>query len=160
VRVHHNEAAGETLVVHDDGPLLRAELMLGPVHHAPPAHVHPRATERFAVLEGAVRIRVGRERRVLGAGESFVVPAATVHGYAGVPGTAARIEVELDPAGGMARFFADMDGIDAARRDPATGAPRVRSAAAVLRRHGDDITVPGLPRLLLDLLGRPERPHR
>lgn len=149
---HRNAAAGETLTVLADGPVLRAELEIEPVHHAPPAHVHPHAAERFTVVEGSMRIRLGRERRVLHAGDSALVPPGTVHAYAGVPGTAARVEVELDPAGRMAEFFADLYAID--RRDPRTGAPRLRAVAAVLRRHPDEISVPGVPRLLLDLLGR------
>lgn len=153
--VHRNPAAGETLTVHPvaDGRL-RAELELAPVHHGPPAHRHPHATERFTVLDGAIRVRVGRERRVLREGESVLVPAGVTHGYAGVAGVPARVLVELDPAGGMAEFFAALYGIDPARRDPRTGAPRLRAVAAVLRRHPADITVPGVPRLLLDLLGR------
>ena len=149
---HRNAAAGETLTVRTDGPVLRADLEIEPVHHAPPAHVHPHAVERFTVVEGALRIRLGRRRLVLRAGESALVPPGTVHGYAGVPGIAARVEVELDPAGRMAAFFADLHAID--RRHPRTGAPRLRAVAAVLRRYPDDITVPGVPRLVLDLLGR------
>lgn len=80
------------------------------------------------------------------------MPAGTVHGYGGVPGVAARVDVELDPAGRMADFFADLYGID--HRSRRTGAPRLRAVAAVLRRHPDDIAVPGVPRLLIDLLGR------
>jgi quercetin dioxygenase-like cupin family protein len=149
---YRNAAAGETLTVHTDGPVLRAELEIGPVHHGPPAHVHPRAAERFTVVEGALRVRLGRRRLVLRAGESALVPRGTPHTYAGVPGTAARVELDLDPAGRMAAFFADLYGID--RRDPRTGAPRLRAVAAVLRRYPDDITVPGVPRPVLALLGR------
>lgn len=153
--VHRNVAAGETLVVQPVvGGLLRAELIVEPVHHAPPAHAHPRATERFTVLSGAIRMRIGRTSRVLAEGESAVAPAGVVHGYEGVPGTPARVLVELDPAGRMAQFFADIYGVDPADRDPRTGAPRLRAAARVLRRHPDGITVPGVPRALLALLGR------
>lgn len=155
MRVHRNPAAGESLAVHPvaDG-VLRAELEIGPVHHAPPAHRHPRAAERFTVVRGVIRIRVGRDRRLLREGESALVPAGVTHGYAGVAGVPARVRVELDPAGRMAEFFAALYAIDPAQRDPRTGAPRLRAVAAVLRRHPDDVTVPGVPRLLLELLGR------
>lgn len=149
---HRNRAAGETLTVHRHGSVLRAELEIEPVHHAPPAHVHPRAAERFTVVEGALRLRLGRERLELRAGETALVPPGTVHGYAGVPGTAARVDVELDPAGRMAEFFSDLYAID--RRNPRTGAPRLRAVAKVLRRYPDDITVPGPARVVVDLLGR------
>lgn len=152
---YRNAAAGETLTVHPAaGGVLRAELAIEPVHHAPPAHVHPHATERFTVASGAIRVRLGRERRLLEEGGSVLVPAGVVHGYEGVAGVRALVLVELDPAGRMAEFFHDISCIDPARRDPRTGAPRLRAAAAVLRRYPDDITVPGVPRLLLAVLGR------
>ena len=152
---HRNAAAGETLVVHPvTAGVLRAELAVEPVHHAPPPHVHPRAAERFTVVSGAIRVRIGRERLLLEEGGSALVPAGVVHGYEGVPGVAARVLVELDPAGRMAQFFADVYAIDAAERHPRTGAPRLRAAARVLRRYPDDIAVPGVPRLLLAVLGR------
>lgn len=54
----------------------------------------------------------------------------------------------------MAEFFRDIYGIDPARRDPRTGAPGLRAAAAVLRRYPDDIAVPRVPRVLRAVLGR------
>jgi quercetin dioxygenase-like cupin family protein len=155
VTVHRNPAAGETLTVHPvENGLLHAELVIEPVHHAPPAHAHPRAAERFTVVSGAIRLRLGRTRRLLEEGESALAPAGVVHGYEGVPGTPARVLVELDPAGRMADFFADVYGADPARRDPRTGTLRLRTAAGVLRRYPHDITVPRVPRLLLALLDR------
>lgn len=134
------------MVVQPGGAVLRAELTLEPRHHAPPAHVHPLATERFTVTEGAIRIRVGRRRWTLHAGESALVPAGVTHGYAGVPGVAAVVLVEIDPPGRMADFFAAVYGSN--DRVPATGALRLRADAAVVRRFPDDITLPGLPRPL------------
>jgi quercetin dioxygenase-like cupin family protein len=155
VTVHRNDRAGETLVVHPVvNDLLRAELIVESAHHAPPAHAHPHATERFTVLSGAIRIRLGRTRRVFEEGESAVAPAGVMHGYEGVSGVPARVLVELDPAGRMAQFFADIYSVDPAGRDPRTGAPRLRAAARILRRYPDDITVPGVPRVLLAVLGR------
>ncbi|MDV8021629.1 cupin domain-containing protein [Rhodococcus sp. IEGM 1330] len=152
MRVHRNAAAGETLTVHDTGPLLRAELTIEAVHHAPPAHVHPHSAERFTVIDGVIRLRVGRRKRILTAGDSALVPAGVVHGYEGVPGRTARVNVELDPSGRMAEFFAEIYGIDSTSRNVTTGAPRLRSAAAVLRRYPDDITAAGVPGFLLRLL--------
>lgn len=152
---YRNPAADERLLVHPvvEG-ILRAELILGPVHHAPPAHAHPHAGERFTVVSGAIWIRTGRQRRLLEEGESIRVPPGVKHGYHGVEGQPAHVMVELDPAGRMAEFFDDIYRIDPTSRDPRTGAPRLREAAQVLRRYPNDIIVPGLPRLLLNLLGR------
>jgi len=70
--VHLNPAAGEMMIVHPrtDGDPLRVELVLDAAHHAPPAHVHPRARETFTMVEGQRRVRSGRRRWTMQAGES------------------------------------------------------------------------------------------
>ncbi len=143
--VYRNTAAGETLTV-APGPVLRAELRIEAVHHGPPAHVHPRSAERFTVSEGATRVRSGRRWSVVEAGASVLIPAGTAHGYAGVPGVAAVVLVEIDPPGRMAELFDDVYRDD--RRDAATGALRLRAEADILRRYPDDVVLPGLPRVL------------
>lgn len=157
--VHRNVAAGETMTVDTAGRVLRAELRIEAVHHGPPAHVHPRSAERFTVVEGAIRVRLGRRWSVLEAGGSVLVPAGVTHGYAGVPGVPAVVRIEIDPPGRMAAFLADVYGDE--RRVPATGALTLRAGADVLRRYPDDVTLPGLPRLLarpvLHLLAGPAR---
>ena len=94
------------------------------------------------------------EHRIVRDGQSVLVPAGTTHGYQGISGVAAHVLVELEPAGRMADFFADIYRIDPAHRDPRTGAPRLRAAAAVLRRYPQDIIVPGVPGFVLSALAR------
>lgn len=144
--VHRNAAAGETLAVQSSGRVLRAELRIEAAHHAPPAHVHPRSAERFTVVDGAIRVRIGRRWSVLEAGGSVLVPAGVTHAYAGVPGTAAVVRVEIDPPGRMAEFFTDVYGDE--RRVPSTGNLTLRAGADLLRRYPDDVVLPGLPRVL------------
>jgi quercetin dioxygenase-like cupin family protein len=159
--VHANAALGETMIVRPVRPgdrVLRLELHLDAVHHAPPPHIHPRAVERFTVTEGEVRIRRGRRVLTLRAGETVTIPPRVLHGYAGVPGRSARMTVELEPPGLMAEFFAAVYGLPATSRDPRTGQPRLSAVAGVLRDHLDDVGVPVLPpaftRVLLSLLAR------
>ena len=45
----------------------------------PPKHYHPNQDERFTVLEGELRFRVGAIDRELAAGEEIEVPAGVAH---------------------------------------------------------------------------------
>lgn len=143
---YRNPVIGESVVVHPvrDG-VLRVEIDVEPVHHAPAVHVHPRSSETFTVLAGELRLQRGWRRHVLRAGESLTVPPGVVHGYGGVPGRSARVLVELDPPGRMAEFFAAVYGLPARQRDPSTGHPTLPAVAGLLLEHGDDVGVPVLP---------------
>jgi Cupin domain len=63
----------------------------------PPPHYHPSQDEHFEVLEGAIALKVGHERSVVPAGESFDIPRGVDHtlGPAGGP---ARVRWEVRPA--------------------------------------------------------------
>ena len=65
-----------------DGELLEFELELAADGHVPGAHVHPEQEERFHVLEGTMKFRLGLRTIVAEAGETVVVPAGRVHKFA------------------------------------------------------------------------------
>jgi mannose-6-phosphate isomerase-like protein (cupin superfamily) len=69
----------------------------------PPEHFHPGQTERFEVIEGAMRALIGGEERVYGPGEPFEVPAGTPHQMAAQEPT--RMRWEVRPAMRTAEFF-------------------------------------------------------
>lgn len=52
-----------------------------PGDQAPP-HIHHQSDEAFIVLEGELEVLIGRERKVLSAGQSAVIPAGTIHTFA------------------------------------------------------------------------------
>src|SRR5215208_8151331 len=83
------------------GELLEFELSLSPDGHVPGAHVHPEQEERFHVLEGTMKFRLGMRTIVAEAGESVVVPAGRVHKFANAGDGVARARVEVVPALGM-----------------------------------------------------------
>jgi quercetin dioxygenase-like cupin family protein len=72
----------------------------------PPAHLHPRQTERFDVLGGAVLAVIDGAERRYGAGESFEVPAGTVHQMTG--DGPARLNWQVRPALNTAGFFEEL----------------------------------------------------
>jgi quercetin dioxygenase-like cupin family protein len=64
----------------------------------PPLHVHRRDDETFYVLEGEVRLFVGAEQIVLGAGQAALAPRDVPHAYR-VESEEARWLVITTPAG-------------------------------------------------------------
>src|ERR1700757_3727625 len=61
-------------------------------------HFHPSQEERWSVLEGSVRFRLGREKRKLGAGEGLVVPHGARHALKTVGDSPARLRFTAQPA--------------------------------------------------------------
>ena len=80
------------------GEKLEIELELSPDGHVPGAHVHPEQEERFHVLEGTMKFRMGLRTIVAGPGDTVIVPAGRVHKFANggdVPARARETTVEL-----------------------------------------------------------------
>ena len=112
-------------LVRIDPERLEMEAHYGGEGPLPPAHFHARQDERFTVLDGAVHAVIdGRECRYA-VGESFDVPAGTVHQMAG--DGAACVRWEVTPALRTAEFFEELyTGV--AAEDP----------AAFLTRYADE----------------------
>ena len=81
-----------------DGELLEFELELAADGRVPGAHVHPEQEERFHVLDGTMRFRLGLRTIVAEAGDTVVVPAGRVHKFANGGDGPARARVEVEPA--------------------------------------------------------------
>ena len=75
-----NPASGERITIRQTaadtgGELLAIELELPAGRRVPGGqHIHPKQEERFEVVEGTMRFRMGRKRVVAGPGEVVVVP--------------------------------------------------------------------------------------
>ena len=89
---------------------LEVEASYRPGGSPPPAHFHPAQDEHFEVLEGVVRTIVDGEERSYEAGETFDIPAGTVHQLAADP--PARLKWEVRPALKTADFFEAVYGGD------------------------------------------------
>src|ERR1700754_3766269 len=91
-----------------DGELLAFELALRPGGAVPLPHVHPIQTERFEVLEGQMRFRLGGRHVVAGPGEVVEVAPGVVHGFANAGEREVRVRVEVRPALQMERMLAEV----------------------------------------------------
>ena len=68
-------------------------------------YLHPLQEERFQVVEGTMRFRMGRQRVVAGPGEVVVVPRGVKHDFANAADDEALVRVEVRPALKMERLF-------------------------------------------------------
>jgi mannose-6-phosphate isomerase-like protein (cupin superfamily) len=80
------------------GELLSFDLELSPDGHVPGKHVHPEQEERFEVVSGTMRFRMGRKTVVAEAGDVVTVPAGVAHKFANGGDDTAIVRVEVRPA--------------------------------------------------------------
>ena len=154
-----NPVTGERFTFTDtaastSGELLAFELALRPGGAVPIPHVHPIQTERFEVVAGLMRFRLGLRRRLAGPGDVVEVAPGVVHGFTNAGDEDARVRVEIRPALAMEAMLAEVVAMAQAGRMTRRGLPRSLRDLAVLARtydreaHAPLLTV-GLQRLLL-----------
>lgn len=68
-----------TTAVESGGDQLETRVRLKPQSSRPPFHYHPHQTEYFEVLSGVFEVVLAGEPHTYRPGDSFVVPAGTVH---------------------------------------------------------------------------------
>jgi quercetin dioxygenase-like cupin family protein len=120
-----------------DGELLAFELALRPGGAVPIAHVHPIQTERFKVLEGQMRFRLGLRTRLAGPGDVVEVAPGVIHSFANDGEEEARLHVEVRPALAMEQMLAEVVALAEAGRMTERGMPRNLLDLAVLARKYD-----------------------
>jgi quercetin dioxygenase-like cupin family protein len=136
------------------GELLSFELALRPGGAVPISHVHPVQAERFEVVAGRMRFRLGRRMVEAGPGDVVEVAPGARHGFANPGDGDARVRVEVRPALQMEEMFAEVIAMAQAGRMNRRGMPRNLLDLALLARtydqvaHAPFLTV-GVQRLLL-----------
>jgi quercetin dioxygenase-like cupin family protein len=136
------------------GELLEFDFALRPGGKVPIPHVHPIQTERFEVISGCVRFRLGRQTFVAGAGEVVEAPPGVAHGFGNAGRTEARMRVEVRPALAMEDMFAEVVALAEAGKMTKRGLPRnLLTLASLARRYDQEAHAPlltvGVQRLLL-----------
>ncbi len=102
-RTIQNPASGERIVLlrtgaETGGRLVEFELHLSPGGRVPTGHLHPEQEERFTVLDGRVRFRLGRRSVIAAVGETVTVFPGVPHSFANAGPAPARLLVEARPA--------------------------------------------------------------
>ena len=121
------------------GELLAFELALRLGGAVPMAHVHPIQTERFEVLEGAPRFRIGARSQVVASGGVVEIAPGVLHGFHNPGPGEARMRVEVRPALRMEELLREVVALAHAGRLTRRGMPRSLLDLARLARSYDDV---------------------
>jgi quercetin dioxygenase-like cupin family protein len=127
------------------GALLQWEHTLRPGAHVPRDHIHAAQEERFAVIAGTARVRLGKELRDLSAGESVVIPRGTAHGLYNASDAEARVHCELLPAMNTEAFFEVTYALARDGKVDKMGVPNLLRLAVILRDLDEQHYQPGIP---------------
>lgn len=105
----------------------------------PPAHLHPRQTERFTMLEGALRVRHRGVVRELAAGDTLEVRPGEPHAMWNPYGQPAVSRWETTPALQTERLFGMLVALAQAGRTDRSGVPRFVQTAVLARAYRDEL---------------------
>lgn len=152
-RVISNPLSGERIVVRESGDethgeLLAFDLYLPPGAKVPSGHTHPTQTERFTVISGQLRFRLGRRVLRAVAGESVSVPPGTPHWFRNDGCAETHALVEVRPALRMQELFWESGNL-AELHLLGLRLPAPRALAGFLREFEHEVAVPLAPRWLL-----------
>jgi quercetin dioxygenase-like cupin family protein len=158
--VIHNPISGERIVIRrtgaeTEGRLLVFDLFLPPGGHVPASHVHPVQEERFTVLAGRMRFKIGRRTILANPGMTVTVPQRTVHWFGNAGPETAHALVEVRPALRMQELLETQETMAAEDRLPGTRLPRPTDLALLLSEFEQELGVPYAPRFVLRALLAP-----
>ncbi len=157
-----NPISGETITflataADTDGERLEIELVLTPDGHVPGAHVHPSQEERFEVLEGTMKFKLGLKTIVAEAGDVVVVPAGKAHRFKNAWNADARARVTVTPALDMEYLFETAVALAEAGRTNRKGMPKPLDLALFVERFEDEVRAPFPPAPVVRALMAPLR---
>ena len=149
-----NPASGERITFRQTsadtgGELLTIDLELPANRRVPGGqHIHPKQEERFEVVEGTMRFKMGRKRVIAGPGDVVVVPAGQKHDFANVGDGDALVRVEVRPALQMEQLFESAVGLAEQGRTMLGGIPRPLDLALFTQEFEDEVQGAFPPRWL------------
>ena len=148
-----NPVTGEVLIFHrtaaeTGGESVLVETIVRPHGFVAAAHVHPFQTERFEVLEGRLRLRVGNKELEAGPGDVALVPPGTPHRFWNGGEEEARFQCEVRPALQFESLIETMFTLAAEGKTNRKGMPNPFQLAVIARAHFDTVRLPFPPALL------------
>jgi len=117
-RVISNPISGEQIVIltsgtETDGKLLVFDLFLPPGTQVPSRHTHPIQEERFTILAGTMRFRLGWRSILVTPSAAIVIPPGVAHWFGNAGSGMVHARVEVRPALRMEELFATAAMIEA-----------------------------------------------
>jgi mannose-6-phosphate isomerase-like protein (cupin superfamily) len=139
-----NPVSGERIIFRKtsadtDGELLEIDLELAPDGHVPGKHVHPVQEERFEVVSGTMKFKMGRKTVIAEAGDVVTVPAGTSHKFENGGDETAYVRVQVRPALKMERLFETTVALAEEGRTTSKGMPKPLDLALFVREYADEV---------------------
>ena len=129
-----------------DGEAVVVETLVQPGGAVAAAHIHPAQSERFAVAEGTLTLKVGREQLTLGPGEVAIVEAGTAHKFWNAGDEPVRFVCEIRPALQFESLVETMFALAADGKTNRKGMPMNPFRLAVIAKaHYDTVRLPFPP---------------
>jgi quercetin dioxygenase-like cupin family protein/uncharacterized protein YndB with AHSA1/START domain len=121
-----------------DGAVLEFDVIGRPRGFTAQGHVHPRQTERHEVISGALRVTMDGQTRVLGPGESILIPAGTPHRHYADGEAEGHVRVQVRPALRTAELLERLAELDATGQITGRGYLKPLAAARLVTDFPDE----------------------
>ena len=149
-QVIENPVSGEVIAFRKtaadtNGELLELDLFLSSDGKVPGKHVHPHQEERFEVLEGTMKFRMGLKTIVAGAGDVVTVPAGRSHKFANGGDTTAHVRVQVTPALKTEELLETAAQLAQEGRTWKSGMPKPLELAVFVNEYRDEVEAPFPP---------------
>jgi mannose-6-phosphate isomerase-like protein (cupin superfamily) len=143
----HNPVTGERITFlatssDTDGEGVVIETVVQPHGFVAAGHVHPFQSERFAVVEGTLGIKVGRNKLTFGPDEVFIVEPGTAHRFWNAGEDEVKFVCEVRPALKFESLLETMFNLAADGKTNRKGMPNPLRLAVIAREHFDTVRLP------------------
>jgi quercetin dioxygenase-like cupin family protein len=128
-----------------DGEAVVIETVVQPDGFVAAAHVHPSQSERFAVAEGTLGLKVGGKKLTLRPGDVAVVEAGTAHKFWNAGEEPVRFSCEVRPALQFESLLETMFALAADGKTSRKGMPNPLRLAVIAKAHFDTVRLPFPP---------------
>lgn len=138
-----------------NGESLELEVVFEPLGFVAAEHIHPQQEERFEVLAGTPRFRIGEGERTARPGDVLAVQPGTPHVWWNAGKDETRVRIEFRPALRTETFFETLYGLARDGKLNKQGLPNPLQAAVLAREYAHEIVVPPQREIVLSRLPRP-----
>ena len=146
----HNPVTGERITFHatsadTNGESVVIECTVQPDGFVAATHVHPSQSERFAVIDGTLGLKSGKEKLTLGRGETAVVEPGTPHRFWNAGEDEVRFVCEVRPALQFESLLETMFVLAEDGKTNRKGMPNPLRLAVIAHAHFDTVRLPQPP---------------
>ncbi len=146
----HNPVTGERITflatsADTNGGAVVIEVAVEPDGFVAAGHVHPKQSERFAVVSGRLGLKVDGRKLELGPGDTATVEAGTAHRFWNAGEDEVRFRCEIRPALQFESLLETMFALAADGKTNRKGMPNPLRLAVIAQAHFDTVRLPFPP---------------